>query len=62
MKKLLYTLIDCAELIAKREGNIQLDRINKRLDSNTEIATMIEEKTKAWTNLKNVKMSTKRRS
>ena len=55
VKKLLYTLIDCAELIAKREGDIQLDSINKKLESNSEIAIKIEEKTKAWTNLKKCK-------
>ena len=55
VKKLVSTLEECAEQIALKEGDIQLDNINKRLESNSEIAVMIEEKTKAWSNLKNCK-------
>ena len=52
MKGLITTQETCARQIAIKEGDIQLEHINKCLASNSEIAGRIEEKTKAWRDLK----------
>ena len=55
VRNLMITLERCAEKIAEREGDIQMQHINQSLASSYEIAEKIEEKARAWRNLKNSK-------
>ena len=52
VKDLVKTLELCASQIAKKEGDIQFEYINKSLRNNNEIAANIEEKTNAWRDLR----------
>ena len=52
VKEMIKTLELCASQIAEDEGDIHFIHINKSLQSNSEIATKIEEKTKAWRDLR----------
>ena len=52
VKDLVRTLELCASQFAEKEGDIHFVHLNQSLQSNSEIAIMIEEKTKAWRDLR----------
>ena len=55
VKDLVGILETYATEIAKKEGSIHLEHINKKIKSNSEIADLIENKKKAWKDLRDCK-------